>query len=240
MPFRSSRRGFTLIELLVVIAIIAILAAILFPAFATAKERGRMAVCQSNLKQISLAISSYVQDWDGCYPNTGNPSLWMGRYWRWTLKPYLAITSNPLNGDPLHSTNTIHNVLLCPSDSSAANVYDGTSYAYSMCFYVDPNDINNIKTFAGTVSSTNPPCTTQEESVVAHPTKKIMVTEWLSNHESPHTGWNNPSTAWNGARECLFADGHCKYVKSGQIKPANDNLPDINLTLNGIKGQDVD
>jgi len=58
------RRGFTLIELLVVIAIIAILAAILFPVFARAREKARQASCQSNEKQIMLAALMYVQDYD--------------------------------------------------------------------------------------------------------------------------------------------------------------------------------
>ncbi|MCD6352263.1 MAG: DUF1559 domain-containing protein, partial [Armatimonadetes bacterium] len=59
------RRGFTLIELLVVIAIIAILAAILFPVFAKAREKARQASCMSNLKQIALGLLMYVQDYDG-------------------------------------------------------------------------------------------------------------------------------------------------------------------------------
>ena len=62
------RRGFTLIELLVVIAIIAILAAILFPVFARAREKARQASCQSNLKQIALGIIMYAQDYDEKYP----------------------------------------------------------------------------------------------------------------------------------------------------------------------------
>jgi prepilin-type N-terminal cleavage/methylation domain-containing protein/prepilin-type processing-associated H-X9-DG protein len=65
---RSARRGFTLIELLVVIAIIAILAAILFPVFARARENARRASCQSNLKQMGLGMMQYVQDYDGYYP----------------------------------------------------------------------------------------------------------------------------------------------------------------------------
>jgi len=63
-----SRRGFTLIELLVVIAIIAILAAILFPVFAKAREKARQSSCLSNIKQISLGILTYTQDYDETMP----------------------------------------------------------------------------------------------------------------------------------------------------------------------------
>lgn len=64
----QKREGFTLIELLVVIAIIALLAAILFPVFARARENARRASCQSNLKQITLGITQYIQDYDETYP----------------------------------------------------------------------------------------------------------------------------------------------------------------------------
>jgi prepilin-type N-terminal cleavage/methylation domain-containing protein len=75
----KNRRGFTLIELLVVIAIIAILAAILFPVFAQAREKARQTSCLSNLKQIGLAFKMYVQDYDERWPNNnqinGNPAI---------------------------------------------------------------------------------------------------------------------------------------------------------------------
>ncbi len=81
------RRGFTLIELLVVIAIIAILAAILFPVFARAREKARQASCQSNLKQLALATLMYVQDYDEKFP------LW-NRFEdpaQWPLAPPAAV-----------------------------------------------------------------------------------------------------------------------------------------------------
>jgi prepilin-type N-terminal cleavage/methylation domain-containing protein len=62
------RRLLTLIELLVVVAIIAILAAILFPVLARAKEKPRQTACLSNVRQLGLAIMSYAQDHEGCYP----------------------------------------------------------------------------------------------------------------------------------------------------------------------------
>ncbi len=65
---RGKRFGFTLIELLVVIAIIAILAAILFPVFAQAREKARSATCLSNMKQLGVASQMYMQDYDGAFP----------------------------------------------------------------------------------------------------------------------------------------------------------------------------
>ncbi len=87
------RNGFTLIELLVVIAIIAILAAILFPVFAKAREKARQTSCLSNIRQLSTGLLSYVQDYDEempgglLYPDPGNPSV---RYsWRYMIQPYV-------------------------------------------------------------------------------------------------------------------------------------------------------
>ena len=86
------RKGFTLIELLVVIAIIAILAAILFPVFARAREKARQASCQSNLKQIGLAYQMYAQDYDEMIARNSIGSA-MGIVWvPFLLNPYIKNT----------------------------------------------------------------------------------------------------------------------------------------------------
>jgi prepilin-type N-terminal cleavage/methylation domain-containing protein/prepilin-type processing-associated H-X9-DG protein len=93
------RKGFTLIELLVVIAIIAILAAILFPVFAKAREKARQSACTSNLKQIGLAVNQYKQDYDETYPlsasTAGDGGTRIDQYgvrrffWQDILEPYV-------------------------------------------------------------------------------------------------------------------------------------------------------
>jgi prepilin-type N-terminal cleavage/methylation domain-containing protein/prepilin-type processing-associated H-X9-DG protein len=88
------RRGFTLIELLVVIAIIAILAAILFPVFAQAREKARQASCVSNINQMVKAAIMYQQDYDGFYPQLHlspgpRPGTFEIRYWHILLHPYV-------------------------------------------------------------------------------------------------------------------------------------------------------
>ena len=88
---RSSSRGFTLIELLVVIAIIAILAAILFPVFAKAREKARQITCASNEKQLGLAVLGYVQDYDESFP-TGSPGNTSGTGWAGAIYPYVKST----------------------------------------------------------------------------------------------------------------------------------------------------
>lgn len=89
--FLRSRCAFTLIELLVVIAIIAVLAAILFPVFAAAREKARQTACLSNLKQVGLATLMYVQDYDENFVHTelgGDVSDDEEHYWGDMLQPY--------------------------------------------------------------------------------------------------------------------------------------------------------
>jgi prepilin-type N-terminal cleavage/methylation domain-containing protein len=98
---KHTGRGFTLVELLVVIAIIAILAAILFPVFAQAREKARQSACVSNMKQIGTALMIYQQDFDETYPfgyqyygtydAAGNckPTDHKLEWWQDMLRPYV-------------------------------------------------------------------------------------------------------------------------------------------------------
>jgi prepilin-type N-terminal cleavage/methylation domain-containing protein/prepilin-type processing-associated H-X9-DG protein len=103
---RSGRRGFTLIELLVVIAIIAILAAILFPVFAQAREAARITSCASNMRQLSLGVLMYTQDFDETLPMVTNYAAATNapdRVWTNTVQPYVKNTG----------------IFLCPSAINA-------------------------------------------------------------------------------------------------------------------------
>lgn len=112
------KHGFTLIELLVVIAIISILAAILFPVFAKAREKARQAACQSNLKQIGNAIAMYAQDYDETLPqNTSG-----GFYFDQLLAPYVA-------GKNMSQT------FICPSKTKT-ETYQEWSYGFNQEFAI--------------------------------------------------------------------------------------------------------
>jgi prepilin-type N-terminal cleavage/methylation domain-containing protein len=101
VPLGPTRRtGFTLIELLVVIAIISILASMLFPTFARAREQARKTVCVSNMKQIGLGILQYTQDYDETYP-IGFP------FWASSLSPSPPVDRLLVNVvDPLHQVDS--------------------------------------------------------------------------------------------------------------------------------------
>jgi prepilin-type N-terminal cleavage/methylation domain-containing protein len=111
---RTRERGFTLIELLVVIAIIAILAAILFPVFSSARQRSRTASCTNNLKQLATATIQYTNDWDGRMPSSytwcgDDPARPLGAFW-WC----------PVEKGSLYSYTKNMGVYLCPIDKNVA------------------------------------------------------------------------------------------------------------------------
>ncbi len=242
---REDTRGFTLVELLVVVAIIAVLAALLAPVYAQTKRAAWRAQCQSNLAQIAKAFEGYLADNNGCYPNTDDPYLWMGRHWRWPMKSYVAYgavyDADDIDGanQITHRTNTI---LSCPADPTNAETWDRTSYGYSAAFYHTPDQINSMTT-AQLYSSPTPPCVTVRSCMVKYPSKKAVMADWLSHSDERADWWD-----WRGERNYLFVDGHVRFLKAKNILPAKSPdesvartaYPDINLTTNGVAGKDID
>lgn len=110
----SLRKAFTLIELLVVIAIIAILAAILFPVFAQAREAAKKTMCLSNMKQLGLGMLMYVGDNDDQFPSnafasgTNGSGNWGKDYWMFLIRPYLG-------GSQVKDIQDRNSIFACPS-----------------------------------------------------------------------------------------------------------------------------
>ena len=207
-----SDRGFTLIELLVVIAIIAILAAILFPVFARARENARKATCQSNLKQLGTAEMMYVQDYDETYqisytipslavPGAGGSADGSNvNWWRYELQPYIKNWR----------------VFLCPSGAPVAD----PSYAGNQML---TNYAMNTGIFGKSMAQ------------VRYPADLYMIADgkhWVfqAGNQGYVMAYANVCSAGctaanrsdNNARHMAgsnmaFADGHVKYQKASEI-----------------------
>ncbi len=193
----SLQKAFTLIELLVVIAIIAILAAILFPAFARARENARRASCQSNLKQIGLGIIQYVQDYDEQLPgyNTG------GLSWKVQLHPYVKSTQ-------LYS---------CPSNS--ANKDDSDGNGLGLVFkrsYAANANMNGMPGTAPFTLGNNDDAGGVKMSSMNDVARTLLVAETTNSNERVPWFFNNVNdlfTGHLGTVNFLFADGHVKALK---------------------------
>ncbi len=205
----QQRKGFTLIELLVVIAIIAILAAILFPVFAKAREKARQSSCASNLKQLGLSIMQYTQDYDETMPgqdgNEGN-SLY-GNFiayttipdsgsWIGQLKPYLKNSE----------------ILLCPSTRGKAP--NGT-VAGSMCSYM----ANGMTWYQSMGSFTKPAETiTVSDGGATYFWARGYPGGAAWSAYTPGVGWGfGRMWGYDGHSDgCnyLWADGHVKWMKA--------------------------
>ena len=152
----SGRSGFTLIELLVVVAIIVILAAILFPVFAAAKERGRQVVCVSNLKQLGTAFQQYCDDNAGRMPSCGTYMNWSSNAFEndWCgcqLTGGVGSQAYPARGSifPYVRNKAIY---LCPSDKNVPAQHAGNlrNYAlsYSMNWFLHHFPLDSIQSRA--------------------------------------------------------------------------------------------
>ena len=206
--------GFTLIELLVVIAIIAILAAILFPVFAQAREKARQTVCISNEKEIGLAGTMYVQDYDETYaverePNTYNPPGPFGITWRATIQPYIKNLQ----------------IFYCPDDASNVQWSEGyLDQQMYQCQAGNPNGNHLSYTYNGYLFDNSDGTKLFDINL---PASEIMILE--SRLEYPDLGlwdfpWNlsglpggfpgeGPFTSHNSMLDLAFCDGHVKAMK---------------------------
>jgi prepilin-type N-terminal cleavage/methylation domain-containing protein/prepilin-type processing-associated H-X9-DG protein len=209
-----ARKGFTLIELLVVIAIIAILAAILFPVFAKAREKARQTSCLSNLKQIGTSVMMYTQDYDEMYPisyqdvtsGAGSeaqiPMTWPNR-----LMPYIKNSQ----------------VYKCPSDSRPPNV------DFVGCRPIPQSYCWNLN-FGGDIPAWGPSYVISlSMSAVAAPSQCAMLwddsSDWLTaGYGGRFNTLDSPDWAQsfdgevlqgrhNGGDNFMFADGHAKWYK---------------------------
>lgn len=218
---KQRNRGFTLIELLVVIAIISILASILFPVFARARENARRANCMNNLKQIGLGIAQYVQDNDERYPpgyhgtaatdvdtTPGKPSAYFivespgGHYVTWMdfIYPYVKSTQ----------------VFVCPSTRAPRTT---PNYGYSVAF---GGHSNYISVFGGSMPSWTP----IPMASVNRPAEIVTVIEFSfirAFRATPAyvlTYVDDPvmMTPHLEGANALFADGHVKWRSRATIK----------------------
>ena len=219
---QSRISGFTLIELLVVIAIIAILAAILFPVFARARENARRSSCQSNEKQLGLGFLQYVQDYDEMYPIVGqgltaNTFGVSSNGWASILQPYLKSKQ----------------ILQCPSEpNEGSGSEDPTNYFYTDYAYSSVLGGLSPNAAGGETFTTGDPLKARNAAQLAYVSNTVMLIEsgWnpsaVQGHEANASsggapGAGNPAilhpmgTSYRhlDGSNFLFADGHVKWFK---------------------------
>ena len=207
MNFSTHRRpAFTLIELLVVIAIIAILAAILFPVFARARENARRSSCTSNMKQIGLGLMQYTQDYDERYPSLGH---YIGSissanevYWPDAIQPYVKSTqlfSCPSNTQ----TNTFPNSTI-ETDYGANALGTGSQPWNGTADQIGDGIFSGYTAGGVSLADVNNPA--QTLAVVEARSDKII------NFDQP---FGQLFAGHLSTSNYLFADGHVKSLKPG-------------------------
>jgi len=221
LKVRNSAKGnaFTLIELLVVIAIIAILAAILFPVFARARENARRSSCQSNLKQIGLGFLQYAQDYDEKLPN----------YVRDNSAPYTGIT-NPNNKfvsdytawpDMIQPYVKSTQLFVCPSNTFAnsptPSAQTNANVKMSYCVTATNDAANNAN--AGVVGEYNYPAVgiadltnSAQTFMVGEPDAGVTASGYSIDPPAYASVGRKPGSIHFTGGNWLYADGHVKYL----------------------------
>lgn len=222
------RHGFTLIELLVVIAIIAILAAILFPVFARAREKARSASCLSNMKQLALAFAMYTSDYDGCFPSVydDNPKGFNGdNRVIWADKVYPYVKNRQIFACP----GGPNRVDISPIAGLWPDTLQGTRYCMNMCHnWGWPED---CASWDGDIVYPI------AESMIKFPAELAVLFEssncWW-NHWLGHPGWDNSAETSDGLTligvlgeviyprhsggcNVSYVDGHAKWRSTKDI-----------------------
>lgn len=216
---RTNRRaGFTLIELLVVIAIVAALAAILFPVFAGVRERGRRTVCQSNLKQIAMAMQQYVQDNSGIYPPL--PHIWSNAAYAYTKSVQVFRC-------PDHPADEINDqLILDPASVSGAYPVDYTYDFAWLSAFLPPYPTKNIQGAREAMLATPSSIWLNEDAVTITPDGV-----WHYGRPGPKSSCGHEgggSTLHSGAGNYSYIDGHVKWLtpeEAGEVECLNGPLP---------------
>ncbi len=227
-----TRRGFTLIELLVVIAIIAILAAILFPVFAQAREQARKTACLSHAKQIGIGLAMYRQDWDGGGPfggwpvaangaaNVHSPTSKYHEDWQFSLQPYvknaqmfrcpsdkIAFAARPISYLYNNNLNADHKPVVEAAVENTSDV---------VCIWegFGPSDSSQEKAPPADLASLFPPAAFRE------------YTTWGTNAAllaSDNVGLPRHQEGGNA----IYFDTHAKYVRYGAGADKNARLASV-------------
>jgi prepilin-type N-terminal cleavage/methylation domain-containing protein/prepilin-type processing-associated H-X9-DG protein len=248
---RTRRNGFTLIELLVVIAIIAILAAILFPVFAQARDKARQSTCLSNIKQLSLGVLMYAQDYDEqLLYRPGEPHCgWRyicstAKEPRWWLNWWDVVLPYTKNNQIYHcpSAATIKEPML--SNYGISNVAIGYNL-YPGQGLVQTTSVNGVNPGISLAQVTHPAQTIElaEAGHVWNP-KATAAPFNSKDNPSPSISWSpsiesgsewGPELRHGGGANVGFVDGHSRWMRMEQFYGAVDvATKKITLDCSGI------